>query len=41
MKLISKRLDARTLVVPMVVAVMVAKLENVVLVVASTDVVVI
>ena len=41
MKLISKIPVVRTLVVPMVVAVMVAKLENVVLVVASTDVVVI
>ena len=41
MKLISKRLVARTHVVPMVVVVMVAKLESAVIVVAVTDVVVI
>ena len=39
MKLISKRLVARTHVVPMVVAVMVAKLVSAVAVVAVTDVV--
>ncbi len=41
MKLISKRLVVKTLVVPMAVAAMVAKLESVVLVVALTDVAVI
>ena len=40
MKLISKRLVVRTLVVPMVVAVMVAKQENVAAIVVVTDVVV-
>jgi hypothetical protein len=39
--LISKRLVARTLAVPMVVAAMVAKLESAVAVVVVTDVVVI